>query len=128
MNRSTLHLTVPALLLALPMGIRAAEVVKARKPDPRSLPTLSVYNDDKFSRGKVLTIVAATFPNVPNFTCDSWCYESAVDCMHNNPQWLPAASVPEKRVWRLKVYVMENDPDALTARVVKAFPKARPHP
>ena len=48
------------------------------------------------------------------------------DCMHNNPRWLPAESLPEKRVWRLKIYVMENDPEALLARVAKDFPNARP--
>jgi hypothetical protein len=50
------------------------------------------------------------------------------DCMHNNPQWLPAQAPPEKRVWRLKIYVMENAPDALLARVVKDFPNAKPRP
>ena len=293
-----------AMLLALPAAVRAAEPVTAANPDPKKLPTLRVYHDDKFSPGKVLTMVAATFPNVPDFTCDSWCYESAVDfldaravdggklelrhryqdqphaivvttvtpepgavefaarlqrergaaaalpanpqplnlcwqlrrapafasnpdpypefvkrcflftekgvvfldkttrrpipvrpaddrynnppwvqmyvgvwqdvpkthpqgwadyspdrytatvigvvsrdrkhlaalandstntmcqawhdCLHNNPQWLPAASPPEQRVWRLKVYVMENNPDALLARTIKDFPNAKP--
>jgi hypothetical protein len=303
MKRRTIHLAVPALLLALPTMIGAAEPVTAKNPDPQNLPTLSVYGDDTFSRGKVLTMVAVTFPKVPEFTCDSWCYESAVDlldaraldggkvelrhrdrdqphaiivttvtpepgaveflarlerekgtadglpvnpqplnlcwqlrrapafasrpdpypefikrcfvfaekgvvfldkttrrpipvrpaddpynnppwvqmyvgawqdapktnpngwsdyspdrytatvmgvvsrdrkylaalandsadsmsqawhdCLHNNPRWLPANAPPEKRVWRLKVYVMENDPDALMARVLKDFPNAR---
>ena len=79
MKRPTTHMGVLALVLALPAAIRAAEPVTATNPDPQRLPTLSVYNDDRFSRGKVLTMVAATFPNVPDFTCDSWCYESAVD-------------------------------------------------
>jgi hypothetical protein len=304
MTKTTIHFAVLALLPGLPMVIRAAEPVRATNPDPHKLPTLSVYHDDQFSRGKVLTMVAATFPNVPDFTCDSWCYESAVDfldaralvggkvelrhryrdlphaiivttvrpepgavefcarlelekgaaaqlptypqplnlcwqlrrapafaskpdpypefvkrcfiftpkgvvfldkttrrpipvrsaddrynnppwvqmyvgfwqelpktnpkgwadyspdrysttiigtvsrdqkhlaalandsaptmcqawhdCLHNNPLWLPPNSPPEKRVWRLKIYVMENDPDALLARVVKDFPNARP--
>ena len=52
---------------------------RPRIPTRTRLPTLSVYNDDTFSRDKVLTMVAATFPNIPNFTCDSWCYESEVD-------------------------------------------------
>lgn len=304
MKRQMLHLTGLVLLFAVPAMIRAMEPVTARNPDPQKLPTLSVYNDDKFSRGKVLTMVAAAFPNVPDFTCDSWCYESAVDffdaraleggkvelrhryrdqphaiivttvtpepgaveflarlklekgavgplpanpqalnlcwqlrrapafaskpeaypefvkrcfiftekgvtfldkttrrpipvrsaedpynnppwvqmyvglwqevpktsskgwadyspdrysatvigavsrdrkhltaiandsafsmcqawhdCMHNNPMWLPAKAPPEKRIWRLKIYAMENDPDALMARVVKDFPSAKP--
>ena len=63
------------LLFALPEALRAGEPVTANDPDPQRLPTLSVYNDDKFSRGQVLTMVAAKFPNFPDFTCDSWCYE-----------------------------------------------------
>jgi hypothetical protein len=303
MNRRTTHLAILATALAIPAVLPAAEPVAAKNPDPKKLPALRVYHDDQFSRGKVLTMVAATFPNLPDFTCDSWCYESAVefldahaldggkvalrhryrdqpqalivttvtpepgaveflarlelekgaaaglpanpqplnlcwqlrrapafasqpdpypefvkrcflfgekgvvfldkttrrpipvrpadhtfnnppwvqmyvgawqeapatnpkgwaafspdrytatvigtvsrdrkhlaaiandsagsmcqawhDCLHNNPLWLPAASPPEKRVWRLKLYVMENDPDALMARVVRDFPNGR---
>ena len=301
--RHTTYMVVLSLLLALPPIMRAAELVTAKNPDPKRLPSLSVYNDDTFSHGKVLTMIAATFPNVPNFTCDSWCFESAVDffgaralnggkvelrhryrdqphaivvttvtpepvaveflarleiaegtaaelptspqplnlcwqlrrapafaskpdpypefikrcfiftetgvvfldktirrpipvrpaddpynnppwvqmyvgvgqdvpktnptdwagyspdrytataigavsrdgkylaalandsagfmcqawhdCMHNNPQWLPARSPPEGRIWRLKCYVMENDPDTLMAQVLKDFPNAK---
>ncbi len=45
------------------------------------------------------------------------------DCEHNNPKWLPT-SAGGGFVWRLKVYVMENDPDKLLAHVVKDFPNA----
>jgi len=45
--------------------------------------------------------------------------------MHNNPMWLPTTSPPEERVWRLKIYAMENNPDALIARVVNDFPNAK---
>jgi hypothetical protein len=79
MKRLSADLIFFSLLLALPAGVRAGDVVISRNPDSKRLPSLRVYNDDKFSRGKVLTMIAATFPNVPNFTCDSWCYESAVD-------------------------------------------------
>ncbi|MDW8365374.1 MAG: hypothetical protein RMK49_05985 [Abditibacteriales bacterium] len=47
------------------------------------------------------------------------------DCMHDNPLWLPADAPPEKRVWRLKIYAMENDPDALLQHVLKDFPAAK---
>ena len=47
------------------------------------------------------------------------------DCMHNNPLWLPANTPPTEQVWRLRIYAMENDPDALLARVAKDFPNAR---
>jgi hypothetical protein len=79
MKRQLHPLVALLLLIALHEVIPAAEPVTANNPDPGRLPTLSVYNDDKFSRGQVLTMVAATFPNIPNFTCDSWCYESALD-------------------------------------------------
>lgn len=298
-----------ALLAALPATAQAQQhnepkmLITARNPDPQKLPTLGVWEDDKLGGGKKLTMVAATFPNVPGFTCDSWCYESEVDflsarpldggklelrhrvrhhpqavlvttltpepgavelvarielekegslpadlltpnlcwqlrrapafasapqpypefikrcfiftekgrtfldqttrrkipvrpandpynnppwvqmyvgasepiphvntkswadyspdrytipvigavsrdgkhltalandsasvmaqawhdCMHNNPQWQPADAVPAQRVWRLKIYAMENNPDALLARVAKDFPNAKHH-
>jgi hypothetical protein len=47
-------------------------------------------------------------------------------CLQNKPPWLPAQSPPDKRVWRLKGYVVKNDPKALMTRVVKDFPNARP--
>ena len=56
---------------------------------------------------------------IPRFTmCQAW-----HDCVHNNPRWLPTDAPPEKRVWRLKIYVMENDPEALRRRVAKDFPR-----
>ena len=39
-------------------------------PDPRRLPTLGVWQ-----RGEDL-LVSARFPELPGFTCDSWCYEN----------------------------------------------------
>ncbi|HIJ64534.1 MAG TPA: hypothetical protein HPP77_01180 [Candidatus Hydrogenedentes bacterium] len=47
------------------------------------------------------------------------------DCMHNNPQWLPADAPTAERRWRLKVYAMANDPDALLTRVGNDFPNAK---
>jgi len=55
--------------------------------------------------------------------CQAW-----HDCVHNNPQWQPADARPDQRVWRLKVYAMENDPEALRARVHRDFPNAGPPP
>ena len=46
-------------------------------------------------------------------------------CFHNNPQWLPLDAPTAERRWRVKVYAMENDPDALLARVGKDFPNAK---
>ncbi|HSB15868.1 MAG TPA: hypothetical protein VLE22_15530 [Bryobacteraceae bacterium] len=45
------------------------------------------------------------------------------DCLHNNPEWLPPAAPPAQQSWRLKIYVMENDPEALLKRVAKDFPR-----
>jgi dienelactone hydrolase len=49
------------------------------------------------------------------------------DCVHNNPQWSPAEAPPAQRTWRLKIYVMQNDPEALLARFAKDFPNANKH-
>ncbi|UCH35659.1 MAG: hypothetical protein JSV65_04725, partial [Armatimonadota bacterium] len=54
-------------------GENAKVIVTADNPDPQRLPTLGVWERD------TLLLVSATFPNVPDFTCDSWCYESPVD-------------------------------------------------
>jgi len=46
------------------------------------------------------------------------------DCMHNNPDWLPARSGTSRRTWRLKIYLMENNPQKLLDRMAKDFPQA----
>jgi len=58
---------------AQPTKEQAKVIVTANNPDPRNLPTLGVWQEQG------MTYVSATFPNAPDFTCDSWCYESAVD-------------------------------------------------
>ncbi len=45
------------------------------------------------------------------------------DCMHNNPNWIPVGAPRDQQQWRLKIYVMENNPDALLARVKADFPQ-----
>ena len=48
-------------------------IVTASNPDKEILPTLGVWQrDDQI-------LVSADFPNIPDFICDSWCYESALD-------------------------------------------------
>jgi hypothetical protein len=47
------------------------------------------------------------------------------DCMHNIPECLPASAPPEEQTWRLRIYAMENDPDALLKRVENDFSKMR---
>ncbi|MEK7396604.1 MAG: hypothetical protein AAB116_06670 [Candidatus Poribacteria bacterium] len=51
----------------------AGVIIGANNPDPENLPTLGVWQEND------LILVSAKFPNVPDFTCDSWCYESNVD-------------------------------------------------
>jgi hypothetical protein len=71
------------LLTALPQRAHAQRkepkmLVTAHNPDPKHLPTLGVWEDDSFGAERKLLTVSAAFPNVPNFICDSWCYESNV--------------------------------------------------
>lgn len=79
--------TIAAIVLCSLTGLKAAGAqqpkepklyVTATNPDPKNLSTLSVWQDDVFSPGKTLTMVRAVFPRVPDFTCESWCYESAL--------------------------------------------------
>jgi len=45
------------------------------------------------------------------------------DCMHNNATWSPVHCPPERRIWRIKLYVMENSPQKLLRRVKRDFPR-----
>ena len=73
-----LVLTLPTNLPAVSAGGGEAGgekpkmMVTAVNPDPDSLPTLGVWQ----SEDGAMTHVAATFPDVPDFRCDSWLYES----------------------------------------------------
>ena len=74
------------LFLVLAMASVAADkspqpqsVVTANNPDPQRLPSLGVWEDGQSGGFGKLLMVSAQFPNVPDFTCDSWCYESEVD-------------------------------------------------
>src|SRR5580765_6407370 len=60
-------------------------IVVAKNPDPARVPTLSFWQEESLSRNQKLPMVAAEFPNVPGFTCDSWCYESEVDFVDARP-------------------------------------------
>ena len=72
---------VVALFVALGLAYVALDaeaterkvIVTAISPNAARLPTLGVWQRDG------MTYVAATFPDVPSFTCDAWCYESALD-------------------------------------------------
>jgi len=51
-----------------------------------------------------------------------------LDCLHNNPEWERGGPSGSPPTWRVKLYVMENDPDALLRRVAADFPSARHQP
>ncbi len=49
-------------------------LVQATNPKPNVLPTLGVWQQT--AGENTYTYLCATFPNIPDFTCDAWCYES----------------------------------------------------
>ena len=79
--------------------------------DRYTLPVIGTVSRD----GKHLVAIA-------NGSADSLC-NAWHDCLHNNPKWQPADAPPGQQRWRMKVYVMPNDPEALLARVAKDFPE-----
>ncbi|MBI2434172.1 MAG: hypothetical protein HYV26_15050, partial [Candidatus Hydrogenedentes bacterium] len=52
-------------------------LAEANNPKPDALPTIRVVKEKLW--GKYFPMVSVTFPNVPDFQCDAWCYEAAVD-------------------------------------------------
>jgi len=64
--------------------------------------------------------LAALGSDSPPTMCQAW-----HDCMHNNPQWTPVDAPLAERIWRMKIYVSTNDPEALLNRFAKDFPNAR---
>jgi hypothetical protein len=77
MRHSGLVLVLISLLLSLSAKGEKVTLFTAENPKPGELPTLGAWQD-KLTDGRVLTYVKSTFPNVPDFTCDTWCYESDV--------------------------------------------------
>lgn len=61
--------------------------------------------------------LAAIACGEPQALCQAW-----HDCMHNNPRWTPRDGAP---TWRLCIYAMANDPEALLRRVTDDFPETR---
>lgn len=83
-------------------------------PDRYTTRVIGVVSRD----GKYL---AALANDTATTMCQAW-----HDCLHNNPQWAPASAPAGERTWRLKIYAMENQPEALLERVVRDFPNAEP--
>jgi hypothetical protein len=55
-----------------------AEPVVAEDPDPDRLPSLSVHKVE-WTPGRTMTMVRIKAPSIPDFECDVWCYESAIE-------------------------------------------------
>jgi hypothetical protein len=83
-------------------------------PDRYTIPVIGLVSRD----GKHLAALASD-PAVPMSLSQWW-----IDCLHSDPNWLPSAA-PAERVWRVKIYVLENDSESLLARVKKDFPSAK---
>ncbi len=84
--------------------------IAAHSPDHYVTPVIGVVSRD----GRYLAAVA-------NGSADTM-LQAFHDCLHNNPEWLPRGLPPAQRTWRMKIYVMKNDPDALLERVARDFP------
>jgi dienelactone hydrolase len=80
-------------------------------------------SDTRFTRSIIGAVskdgkyLAAIANHSATTMCQAW-----HDCMHNNPQWLPLDASPGDRIWKLKIYVMENDVEKLIERVDADFP------
>ena len=81
-------------------------------PDRFTTPVIGVVSRD----GKYLAAVANDSAGLM--------WRAYFHCVHNNPNWMPANEPSAQQQWRMKVYVMKNDPNALLARVAKDFPNA----
>ncbi|MBI5090884.1 MAG: hypothetical protein HZB26_00395 [Candidatus Hydrogenedentes bacterium] len=58
-------------------------VAVANNPQPKELPSIRVVKEKLW--GQYYPMVAMSFPNVPDFQCDAWCYESEVELVDAKP-------------------------------------------
>lgn len=97
-----------------PADIRAdANSWAGYSPDRYTLPIIGAVSRD----GNYLAAIAT---GAEGMVCQAW-----HDCLHNNARWLPAAETADK-TWRVRIYVMENDSEALIARFLREFPSVVP--
>lgn len=78
--------------------------------DRYTVPVIGTVSVD----GKYLVALA---DDSAELMCQAW-----HDCLHSRAQWQPTGAPPAEQTWRLKVYVMENDPEKLLNRVREDFP------
>lgn len=81
-------------------------------PDRYTIPVIGAVSTD----GEYLTALA----------CDSTRYVAQAwhTCLHHVAKWTPENVPLLDRDWRMKLYIMENDPDALLQKIKEDFPKA----
>jgi len=78
-------------------------------PDRFTVPVVGAVSRDGKYQTALVSGSAGTM-------CQAW-----HDCMHNNPLWMPGKNGTAKE-WRIRIYAMENDSEALLDRVKKDFP------
>lgn len=89
--------------------------VTGRNPAPDVLPTLSVW--EQRNKDRLLVYVKSAFPNVPNFTCDTWCYESDVEFLEGKA--LEGGEIELRHRWKARPEVIFRTtvtPEAGTVR------------
>jgi hypothetical protein len=75
------------------------------------LPAMGVVSRD----GKYLVASAAS-PIL--FSTQAW-----LDCFHLFPLWRPKQGALNMRAWKIMIYAMENNPDALKKKILHDFPE-----
>lgn len=58
-------------------------IAEGTTPKPDTLPAIRVVKEKLW--GKYYPMVSMRFPNVPDFQCDAWCYEAAVEFVDARP-------------------------------------------
>jgi hypothetical protein len=81
-------------------------------PDRYTVPVIGVVSRDRKH-------LAALASDTSDRLCQAW-----APCIHNYPPWLPKNAPPAERRWRITLYIMPNDPQALLEKVAEDFPGA----
>ena len=77
MTRYLLSALVFSLLAAGNSAADDRQILTAKSnPKPEALPTLGVWQEHVKKKNQYYTNLSVRFPNVPDFTCDLWCFES----------------------------------------------------
>ncbi len=97
--------------------------LKEGEPNPPYDPQhWSGVSDTRYSKSIIGIVsrdgryLAAMANHSSTMMCQAW-----HDCMHNNPPWKPLDAPLEQQIWRVKIYVIENDVEKLIEKVDKDF-------